>query len=96
MVVARQEAALLNSYQVSQRAKPAVADAADNDQVFGAAERAELFAVLDDSFGQALADAGERFQFVCRGGVDVDGFLLRGCGRLLIVRLPGRDLICRG
>jgi hypothetical protein len=70
----------LNCDQVSQSAKSSITNPTHNDQVLGAAERAELFPVLDDSFGQALTDAGQRFQFVCRSGVDIDECLIRSRG----------------
>ena len=64
--------------------------------MFGAAEGAEPFPVVDDAFSQALPNAGERFKVCDSRGVDVD--TLRDCvirrgsdvgriARLLIVRL---------
>jgi hypothetical protein len=64
--------------------------------MFGAAERAEPFAVLDDALSQTLSDAGQLFEFTDTRRIDVD--TLRDCligrgsklgriARLLIVRL---------
>ena len=61
-----------NSHQIPQRPKPSIADSAHNDQMFGAAKGAEPLTVIDNALSQALSDSGQRFQFVCRGGVDID------------------------
>lgn len=56
---------LLDSDQLSQRAKTLVADPADDDQIFSTPKRSESLAMLNDSFGQALSDSRQRFQLVC-------------------------------
>lgn len=56
---------LLDSDQLSQRAKTLVADSADDDQMFSTPKRSESLAMLNDSFGQALSDTWQRFQLAC-------------------------------
>jgi hypothetical protein len=53
-----------NRYQFLKRAKSLVADAADDQQMFGPPERAVLLAVLDYSLSQAMPYSRKRFQFV--------------------------------
>ena len=49
-----------------------LADALDVHQVFDPLEAAALGAILDDSLGGLAPDAGQRFQLIDRGGVEVD------------------------
>ena len=67
---------LLNRYQIAQRAKAPVADAAHEDQMFGASKWAVLFAMFDDALSQTFPDSGKAFQLLGRGGVDVDSLRL--------------------
>jgi hypothetical protein len=67
---------LFYRHQLSQRSKPSIADSAHYDQVFDAAKRAEPFTMLDDAFGQSFSDAGQSFQFVRRGSIDIDWSLI--------------------
>lgn len=56
--------------------------------MFGAAKGAKPLPVVDDALSQAFSNSGQRFQFICRGSVDIDeliGSLKRS--RLLSVRL---------
>ena len=53
---------LLNRYQIPQRAKASVADAAHDEQMFGAPKRAVLFAMFDDALSQAFPDSGKTLQ----------------------------------
>ena len=68
---ARANRASLNRYQVSQRPKASVADAAHDDQMLGAAKRPVLLAVLDDPRRDGLANAGQLLQFLSGSGVDI-------------------------
>ena len=87
---------LLDCYQISQRPKSFIADPTHDDQMFGAAKRAEPFAVFDDALSQTLSDPGKFLEFSGGSGVDIDtwrvcltseGNGLRRIARLLIVRL---------
>ena len=57
----------------SQLAEAAFADAADEEEVFDAAEGAVAFAVLDDARGERGADAGQSLKLLARGEIDRDG-----------------------
>ena len=84
---------LLNSYQIPQRAKLSITDAAHDNQMFGAAKRTVLFAMFDYPVGESSADPGKLLEDLGGSGIDVDAFcrLTRthcvGKTRLLIVRL---------
>ena len=54
-----------------------LADALDVHQLFDPLEAAALGPVLEDPFGGLAADAGQRFELIERGGVEVDGGLRR-------------------
>ena len=66
------EPGLLNGYQIPQRAKSLVADAAHDDQMLRAAKRAVLFPVFYDALGQGATDAGKFFQLRSGSGVNVN------------------------
>ena len=51
----------------------AFADAADEEEVFGAAEGAVALAVFDDARGERGADAGQPLKLFARGAVDREG-----------------------
>lgn len=51
----------------------ALADAAHEQEVFGASESSKALAVLDDARGESGADAGKSFQLLARGFVDGEG-----------------------
>lgn len=53
-----------------QLSEAAFADAADEEEVFGAAEGAVAFAVFDDARGERGADSGQSFKLFARGAVD--------------------------
>jgi len=48
------------------------ANAAHHDQMFRFGERTVLLTMLNDAFRKAFADARQRFEFLCRSGIDVD------------------------
>ena len=70
--------------------------------MFGAAERAEPFAVVDDALSQTFPDTGKFLELFGGRGVDINPLCvcligerngLRRIARLLIVR-PWTDCVC--
>ena len=70
-------ATLFDGNQIAQALKTFVTNAAHDNQMFGFAEGAVFFAVFDDSFRDGFANAGQRLEFLGRGGVDVDALGIR-------------------
>ena len=63
--------------------KARLSDAADGEQIVDATKRTALLAELNDVFRRDWPDAGQLFEFLNRGGVQINWlrwrFLLRGC-----------------
>ena len=77
--------------EVAQFVEAAFADAADEEEVFGAAEGAVALAVFDDARGERGAEAGQPLKLFARGAVDGEGRVRRVggglCGRRVRLRV---------